>query len=348
MDRLPTAATYQAWRREQLPDPVALARSRAEARASVAAQSGEMRAAVERSHGLTLPDSVFAAVAFWRGLATIERAAVEDYAMFRPCGLLERLIYDTYHRAPKGGIDPRLDCRYYCDPPEFLNLCIGEGDGHHYGLWYDVPDRPSFVASYYSNDCTTIDPDGSTVLEALRMAIELRADTEIVQVAEVVDVEDRELLAEARDGILHLDLARDAVCEYETGDRAEQGESYYRRYGVDLGQRVPTAQGMGVLLPHHYHQPDRQARVARFSSLVPESTLAEWTEVALGACAAGHPGEALALGHDLHWLSAGDAAREAFALALLDAAYRALGRDALADIAAVHHRHRHLPDVDIY
>jgi len=33
---------------------------------------------------------------------------------------------------------------------------------------------------------------------------------------------------------------------------------------------------------------------------------------------------------------------------LLDAAYRALKRDARAGIAAMHHRHRHLPDVDGY
>jgi hypothetical protein len=62
----------------------------------------------------------------------------------------------------------------------------------------------------------------------------------------------------------------------------------------------------------------------------------------------GRPADALALGHDLHWLSAGKPERQAAAAGLLEAAYRLLERDALADIAAVHHRHRNLASVRVY
>ena len=62
---------------------------------------------------------------------------------------------------------------------------------------------------------------------------------------------------------------------------------------------------------------------------------------ALAACAAGDPAPALVLGRDLHWLGRPEAAP------LLVAAYTALGRPALAGIAAAHHAQRELPNVGV-
>jgi hypothetical protein len=47
-------------------------------------------------------------------------------------------------------------------------------------------------------------------------------------------------------------------------------------------------------------------------------------------------------------MSAGKPERQAAPAGLLEAAYRLLGRDALAEIAAVHHRHRNLASVSVY
>jgi Uncharacterised conserved protein (DUF2228) len=297
--------------------------------------------------GWGLPESLFAFMAFWRGLTPCEQGAVEDYAMVSPTGLLERLISGGHDHIPKGGLDPRLHYRYYSDPPEFLTTLNGEGDGHHYGLWYDDPSAPAFVASYYNNDHTTIDPNGYTLLEAVRASIERRTESEIEN-AEYSEGNDEEALEDARDGILHLSLARDAVCEFETIDRTERGAQYCEKYSVEASGRIPTVPQIGVAVPPPLVRPQREAVIERFFADVPLQELASWVEAALEACRQGQPAEALALGHDIHWLSGGDGQREAWALSLLEAAYPALGRPALAEIAAVHHRHRDLPDVDLY
>ncbi len=60
----------------------------------------------------------------------------------------------------------------------------------------------------------------------------------------------------------------------------------------------------------------------------------------------GKPAFALVLGRELHWFD-DDRTRDE-ALALLKEAYGALGRDALASIAEVHHAHRDLRSVGVY
>ena len=69
-----------------------------------------------------------------------------------------------------------------------------------------------------------------------------------------------------------------------------------------------------------------------------------WIVRAQDELGGGHPGLALLVGNDLHFL---DRDREQ-ARDLLVAGYRALGRDALAEIARVHHAQRDLKTVDIY
>ena len=81
---------------------------------------------------------------------------------------------------------------------------------------------------------------------------------------------------------------------------------------------------------------------------------AQLVEAAKKACHDGHPGEALLLGHELHWYShtgveePAAIIRSEQAKELLALAYRALGRDALAEIAEVHHQHRLIPSVGVY
>ncbi|KAK1185237.1 hypothetical protein B7755_048430 [Streptomyces sp. NBS 14/10] len=72
-------------------------------------------------------------------------------------------------------------------------------------------------------------------------------------------------------------------------------------------------------------------------------------------CAAGDPAEALALGRDLHFISDDGAVsrtriadRERYAAQLLVMAYRALGRDNLAELAELDHREREIPWAGAY
>ena len=69
-----------------------------------------------------------------------------------------------------------------------------------------------------------------------------------------------------------------------------------------------------------------------------------WIVRAQDELGGGHPGLALLVGNDLHFL---DRDREQ-ARDLLVAGYRALGRDALAEIVIAHDRHRDLASVDAY
>jgi len=153
---------------------------------------------------------------------------------------------------------------------------------------------------------------------------------------------------ELRKQRLAVRLARDAVMEFETGDRPERGEAYHDRYPVRPPGRIPTVSEAGVRVPGQPGEASRDTETVREEILHDEARLADRVRAALAECADGRPGEALALGHDLHWLSAGDPAREETALRLLDTAYRRLGRTALAGIAAVHHRHRDLRSVAVY
>jgi hypothetical protein len=180
----------------------------------------------------------------------------------------------------------------------------------------------------------------------VRASIERRYESEMADAAYWEG--DEEAQKEARDGILYLSLARDAVCEYETGDWAEHGAEYCETYGVELSGRVPTVTGIGVMVPSSFERPHREATVERFFTDIPADELSRWVEAALAACRQGQPAEALALGHDLHWLSAGDARREEWALALLESAYSVLDRPALAAIARAHQQRRDLPNVDVY
>jgi hypothetical protein len=74
--------------------------------------------------------------------------------------------------------------------------------------------------------------------------------------------------------------------------------------------------------------------------------VARWLDEARAELAAGKPAFALVLGRELHWMDADDWRAES--LEMLTAAYNALGRTALADIARVHHAHRDLPTVDVF
>ncbi len=97
-----------------------------------------------------------------------------------------------------------------------------------------------------------------------------------------------------------------------------------------------------VALPLDPAWPSLAARRAAYAG-DPDQVHA-WIERAQAELDRGHPGLALLVGNDLHFL---DRERER-ARDLLVAGYRALGRDALAEIVIAHDRHRDLASVDAY
>ncbi|GAA4212629.1 DUF2228 domain-containing protein [Actinocatenispora rupis] len=344
---------YAAWREAHPhPDPAVLA--------AAAARVDRDRAAIERRFaddwGIDLPDGIFRYWQFQLSLGPAERRALNDLDL-EPYGIMD--LFDDPGRRPRDGVDVRVHGRYYRDPPEFLTFMHGGSDGLHFGLWYDDGRTCAGVTCYYNNDGGGVGLPFGTPLAAVREQIEwsqVHLDREAGDGA--TPAED-DVVAQ-RFGLRAL---RELLTRFETGDRPEQGAAYHDTYrpAAELfahgdPARWETLDGGGALadgepvVPRGHQRPYDGYEWCRttYRQLTEEpDTLAGWTAEAEKRCAAGDPTGALALGRDLHWISQGDADRERRANALLVAAYRALGRDALAGIADAHHRHRNLPQVTV-
>lgn len=140
-----------------------------------------------------------------------------------------------------------------------------------------------------------------------------------------------------------LRRAVDAFAEADRQALAHDGRSRWAD-----AVRPPIIGGLGPALPHDAGDPRgghtiSQGRFQSYRSRAPQ--VREWIAEALADLAAGKPAYALVLGRELHWLDADD--YRADSLRLLAGAYRALGRDALAEIAEVHHAHRDLSSVAV-
>lgn len=302
---------------------------------------------VRREWGFELPDGIWRFWAFLDALDPSERAALRDLDL-SPLGI------SGLHAAPdaraRDGVDIRVHGRYYRDPPEFLSFLHGGTDGLHYGLWFDDGRTCSGVASYYNNDGGGIDLNDGTPLEAVRTVLERCW-------------RDQEADPDGYGDALRAGCARlrEVLTGFETADRPETGLAYLRAHTHDyvhppvVPGRITTLDGAGALAEGRTaldRPPHNGADEAKFAAYMYElfddaDALGECVAQAERWCAAGDPTEALLLGRDLHWASSGDPAREAHAAALLSLAYPALGRPALASLAAAHHRHRALPSVNL-
>ncbi|MFI9203195.1 ADP-ribosylation family protein [Streptomyces sp. NPDC053048] len=294
-----------------------------------------------RDWGLELPESIFRFWTFLGSLGPADRRTLGETGV-APAGIMD--LFADPGAQPRDGLDVRVHGRYYRDPPEFLTFLHGGSDGLHYGLWFDDGRTCHGVAAYRTNDGGGIDTSASTPMEAVRAILERCWR----------DVEDDPGDDEAPQRLSRLSALRDAVTAFETGDRPEVGLAYSRTYDFVVPpvdhERVTTLDGAGALVAGRTaHQgADEYALANHIHGLFDDAgALAACVEEARRRCATGDPAEALVLGRDLHWASAGDPKREALANELLVSAYHALSRPSLAAIADAHHRHRSLPRVDV-
>lgn len=332
-------SVYQRWRQAQLPDSETLARLRFDTREAAEALYGPVREWIARTYGLSLPDHMFTFWAFWLGLSPSERQAAGRFV--RPAGLFTYFEAGGRERVPRAGLDHRLAWRYYRDPPEFVPILTGRVDGLHYGLWYDAPSAlPTFVAGYYTRDADRIRCAGRTVLEALRAAVG-RAARDWYPPANA---------RESEGDLFPTWLLLDAIGEYEAADRAERGNAPLDAFiRAASRERLATCSGIGVVVPAPYDRAVPQPPDVVYETISADAPeLTAWIAEAEQACENGQPAFAFVLGHDLHWLSADRPDREEAAWRLFIKAYDVLGYDALAAIATLHHRYRHLPSVQIY
>jgi hypothetical protein len=319
------------------------------------------RPAIERRchevWGVVLPESIFRFWEFLLALGPVERTAFDEDLNLYTCGIMA--VFDDPAWQPADGSDPRMQWRYYWDPPEFVTFLNGAYPGEHYGLWFDDGHTCTGVLGHSPKDNSDFGfPDGGTPLEVVRREIELffmhRSDDED-------DNDGGPVPARYR-----VRLLRETLMRYETGDRPEQGHEYVIRRGpgddwystVDPA-RITTLDGAGALVTGETtldRGPQRRGEDRALTDRIREALTTDPTALhglvtkAKDRCSAGDPAEALALGRDLHFISDDNAyrrnripERERHAAELLTIAYRALGRDNLAELTELDLRERKIP-----
>jgi hypothetical protein len=329
----------------------------AASRAAAAERVRRDRPVIERRFrdewGVTLPGSIFTFWEFLLSLGPAERQAFTADLRLAAVGIMD--FFDAPQWRPPEG-DARMHWRYYWDPPEFLTFLNGSYPGEHYGLWFDDGRTCAGVLGHSPKDNSDFGlPDGVTPLQVVREEIELHA------------LHDD---GEEPDASRRVWLLRERLMEWETADWPEQGSAYILRpyphrdgwYDTADAARISTLDGAGALVTGETVLPrgpqkasEDQALTRRIRAALDGDARALEARVAEARrrCAAGDPAEALALGRDLHFVSDGAdrrrvADRERHAAELLALAYRALGRDNLAEIAEIDRREREIPWAGAY
>ena len=306
-------------------EPRAVRARREAALAVVLGRFPAVAARMRAVYDMPLPRHLAYAIGFYAGLTAEEREEAWSYLGCGPAGVSEWFEDGGLERPALA--DERLHYRYRCDPPEFVTIFSGNSDGGHWGLWYDDPrELPRLVVHNYARDDGCTRACKPTLLASLREQLydrERRAgDYPHVQRVRAWFDECRrqELLAYREEGIKAPPI-RSGACV------------------AGMDPVVP-----GASLPADLDPFAQALRYKTFRERPAEA--APWIDRARAELAAGQPFRALFLGRELHYVDT-DELREV-ATELLIGAYRALGRDALAAVARVHHDHRDLRHVGIY
>jgi hypothetical protein len=303
------------------------------------------RALLRELYGFDFPEDLFRFWEFARRLRPLEPLE----ALADPLGIILVGPFDVL----TGRCDrhrPRLSLllhwRFYDDPPEFFTVLTGNTDGLHWGYFLDDPlSSPASVASYYSRDAYEFSADGDNLFEAVRLHLEWDYSTCLEYIED-----DPEHADDYREDLDKLDALRKSLMGYGTGDRPEVGDDYSDIYlGVSSrNDRITaeTAENMGVVVPKEKYRRVALKGVKYWTYLKKTANPVRVVEAARRALRDGYPGTALKIGKDL-W-AAGGKRKEAYAAELLDAAYAALGREALRTVLRTHLEHRDLSSVDVF
>ena len=301
---------------------------------------------LRRLYGFDFPDDLFR---FWE---FVNRLQPLDplHALFDPLeiilvGPFEVLSGRFDGRSPR--LSPLLHWRYYLDPPEFFTVLAGDVDRLHWGYYLDDPaDGRGCVASYYADDAFELSADGDDLFQAVRLELEAQHHDCEEYLGE--DRRPRRRLRGAAGAARRA--AEGGACERHrrpagTGrrllrevpfggrpqrrrDRVHAGGHGRRRASGDLPAAVAAGQETAFAAPE-------RGRSGR-----------PWSRKAAGAARRLPRG-----GPEARQGAVADARRAArrnTPIELLDAAYAALGREALRQVLRTHRAHRDLPSVDIF
>lgn len=291
-------------------------------------------ARMKEVYGLRLPRHVAVWAALGASLSDPEWEGLQELG-WSSDGIMVWFEDGGLDRATRDGLDPRLHMRFRRDPPEFVTVMMGHTDGLHFGLWYDDPaELPSGLVHNYARDSAETWVSKPTVVGEI--ARRVRREIEEPDYPDEPAPSSLQALADA------LEWFRDA-------DDKALAEGGPRRWaqaprGEILGGAPPA-----LLESSGDPRATRAAVNERYAAYCDKSggaQVSKWVDEAMAELGQGKPAFALTLGRELHWLDA--ASWREKALELLCAAYGALGRHALADIARAHYAHRDLRSVDVY
>lgn len=283
---------------------------------------------------LRLPRWMAVLAAFFDSLSVLEQSGMESLGRSAG-GALDYFKDGGLDRAPRDGLDPRLEMRFRCDPAEMVSFLWGDSDGLHYGMFFDDPaELPGAIVHNYARD------SGETWVDAQTSGVSLLAE----RVRERFEDPYRD-----EEPPLSLWAVRSALRWFAAADRRALDEDGVVRY-----RGVPRESMLGsvsAVLPKSAGNPrlSRQqvdARQVEYRKKRTPKIMREWLMEAREELAKAKPAFAYTLGRELHWLDS-DLYRKESA-ELLIAAYEALGRHALAEIARVHVAHRDLRSVTVY
>jgi hypothetical protein len=273
--------------------------------------------------GVTFPSDLMAFWGWYTSLTPQQRTALGEDAGVRVCGICDVLAgrFD--------GVELRypavLHYRYHLDLPEFFTVLGGDTDGLHWGYWLDAPDLPAVVVGNYARDAYEFWVEGDDLLGALEHHLEHKCEGL------------EELATDDKKHAAHHRSSRESVVGLITSLRKARKTWLPSR--PQHGARTATVQttdGIGIVVPPAAWDP---ARVWDWKGSTSSVNIHNAREVCSGADP--RPGVALYVGRQL-WPR-----DRALAAQVLERAYLALGREALARVVMAHVNTVNLPNVDV-
>ncbi len=241
-----------------------------------------------------------------------------------------------------------LHWRYSSDLPEFFTVVSGPDDGFHMGYVFDEQlGRAGCVAAYYAHDSFEHTIEGVTLLEAIRMRLEL-AESLIVE--SLGDEDFRGVKSELRE-LKGLASLRASLESFSPSGRSERGECYLQRYDPAPQRRrltLATPEGLGAWVDEkkvsNRNLIDNPNGKGLLTQIIEEHTgdLPRLAKQARRSAKEGFFGDALLVGRTAWQAEENEMAQE-----LLELAYTGLGREGLLKVLRTHAAQRDRPSLSL-
>ncbi len=137
-------------------------------------RESEQREQLAKAYGFVLPEDFWRFCRFYQKLESGPQRGLLGSALgISAVGPMDWVL--GYLQRKSSGLPLFLHYRYFMDPPEFITILCGDNDGQHWGYWIDAPREPEvYVASYHTRDAYEITVCGKTLLEVVRLDLELQ------------------------------------------------------------------------------------------------------------------------------------------------------------------------------